>query len=402
MSRPVRNRRRRRVPTDGPYQILVVDDEPDLERLVRIRLRREIRSGRFVLHFARDGVEALDKLADDTSFDIVLSDINMPRMDGLTLLEQIPKVDPDLRAVVVSAYGDMQNIRTAMNRGAFDFLTKPIDFKDLKVTIERSLRNLKIWRAALKDRDRLVSIRNELDLASQMQQSILPKQFPSNRHYDVHCTMNAAKEVGGDFYDLVVLPGGRLGVAIADVSGKGVPAALFMMSTRTLLKGAEIGWSDPGQVLGQVNDVLSQDNAAMMFVTLLYSILDPPSGRFSYACGGHDPPLLVHADGSCEFLQHSGGMALGVFRGADYQCRTVQLSPGDTLVLFTDGVTEAQNTKGEQFGMERLEAVFSSAPPASAERANAAVVSAVSEFVGGAAQFDDLTCAAVRYRGGQP
>ncbi len=379
-----------------------MDDEPDLERLIRIRLRREIRLGRFVIHFARDGVEALDKLSEDTSFDIVLSDINMPRMDGLTLLEQIPKVDPDLRAVVVSAYGDMKNIRTAMNRGAFDFLTKPIDFKDLKVTIERSLRNLKIWRAALKDRDRLVSIRNELDLAREMQQSILPKRFPGNRDYDVHCTMNAAKEVGGDFYDLVELPGGRLGVAIADVSGKGVPAALFMMSTRTLLKGAEIGWDDPGQVLGQINDVLSRDNAALMFVTLLYSILDPASGKFSYACGGHDPPLLVHADGSCEVLQHSGGMALGVFAGADYRCRTVKLSPGDTLVLFTDGVTEAQNVAGEQFGMERLESVFSSAPPGSAEEANAAVVKAVSKFVGDAAQFDDLTCAAVGYRGGRP
>ena len=138
--------------TQTPYKILVVDDEPDLEHLMRQRLRRDVRSGQYTLFFAQNGVEALERLSEIPDIDMVLSDINMPRMDGLTLLAQIPNIAPDIRAVVVSAYGDMKNIRTAMNRGAFDFITKPIDFQDLRVTIERTLKNMEEWREALESR----------------------------------------------------------------------------------------------------------------------------------------------------------------------------------------------------------------------------------------------------------
>ena len=123
-----------------PHKIPVVDDEPDVEPLVLQRMRCNIRSGQYRFVFARNGVEALQRLRQETDIDMVLSDINMPQMDGLTLLEQIPKVDPNVRCVIVSAYGDMENIRTAMNRGAFDFVTKPLDFNDLRVTIDRTQR----------------------------------------------------------------------------------------------------------------------------------------------------------------------------------------------------------------------------------------------------------------------
>ena len=139
------------------HRILVVDDEPDLEGLVLQRMRREIRSGRYSFVFARNGVEALERLSDNDDIDIVITDINMPEMDGLTLLEQIPAFDPKLRCVIVSAYGDMKNIRTAMNRGAFDFLNKPIDFEDLRLTIERSLEHLKSMREAFEARDKMLA-----------------------------------------------------------------------------------------------------------------------------------------------------------------------------------------------------------------------------------------------------
>ena len=159
---------------DGPYKILVVDDEPDLEPLVLQRMRRAIRAGRYKFLFAQNGVEALELLPQHEDIDMVLSDINMPKMDGLALLEQIPKVDPNIRAVIISAYGDMKNIRTAMNRGAFDFVTKPVDFQDLRVTIERTLSHVAEWREALSSRDKLVVLQNELDVGRKMQQSILP------------------------------------------------------------------------------------------------------------------------------------------------------------------------------------------------------------------------------------
>ena len=274
-------------------KILVVDDEPDLEHLMRQRLRRDMRAGRFELVFAHNGVQALAKLEADREIDMVLSDINMPEMDGLTLLDQIPNVDPNIRAVIVSAYGDMQNIRTAMNRGAFDFVTKPIDFNDLRITIDKTMRHLAVMREALASRDKLVALQNELDVASKMQQSILPTTFPQLPTCEVFGNMVAAREVGGDFFDVIPLENGRLGIAIADVSGKGVPAAMFMMSSRTLLKGAAIGTPQPSDVLREVNDLLERDNESLMFVTLFYGVYDPATGKFTYANGGHNPPLIV-------------------------------------------------------------------------------------------------------------
>ena len=281
-----------------PYKILVVDDEPDLEPLMLQRMRRHIRSGRYEFVFAGNGVEALQKLNEDETIDMVLSDINMPKMDGLTLLDQIPNISPDIRAVIISAYGDMQNIRTAMNRGAFDFVTKPVDFEDLQVTIDRTLRHLDEWREAVSSRDKLVALENELDIASKIQQSILPGQFPTVQDFQVYANMEPAREVGGDFYDVIRLDRGQMGLAIADVSGKGVPAALFMMSSRTLLKGTAIGEGEPSEVVAQVNELLYEQNEAAMFVTVLYAVYDPERAELTYASAGHDPPLVVHPDGS--------------------------------------------------------------------------------------------------------
>ncbi len=374
------------------YNILVVDDEPDLEPLMLQRMRRDIRSGRYKMTFARDGVEALQMLEADPDIDMVLSDINMPRMDGLTLLDQIPKVSPNLRSVIISAYGDMKNIRTAMNRGAFDFVTKPVDFDDLRFTIDRTLQHVEELREALNARDKLVAIQNELEVASTMQQSILPTSFPSSDTYKVFGTMQPAREVGGDFFDVMRLQGEQVGLAIADVSGKGVPAALFMMSSRTLLKGAAIGVEGPGAVLSEVNNLLHEDNSAQMFVTMLYAIYNPTTRTFTYSSGGHDAPLLVHSDGTSTLLPLTNGIALGILPDFDYQQETVQLSPGDTIVLYTDGVTEAMNMDGIQLGINRVRSIFTEAPPADAEEVGMEVVKAVVDFAQDAPQFDDITC----------
>ena len=373
-------------------KILVVDDEPDLEHLMRQRLRRDVRAGRFELAFAHDGVEALEVLSNDGDIDMVLSDINMPRMDGLTLLEQIPSIDPNIRSVIVSAYGDMKNIRTAMNRGAFDFVTKPIDFADLRITIDKTRTHLAALREALETRDRLVAVQNELGVARDMQQSILPTQFPKHSSYEVFGHMEAAREVGGDFFDIINLEGSRIGLAIADVSGKGVPAALFMMSSRTLLKGAAIGHPRPGDALAEVNDLLEADNDSAMFVTVFYTAYNPDSGTLTYANGGHNPPLIIHADGSSTVLDPTGGIALGVAPGMPYGQSEVQLAPGEIFVLYTDGVTEAMDPDFEEFGLERLQEVYAAAPPTSARAANQMAFDAVHRFAAGAPQSDDITC----------
>ena len=374
------------------YKILVVDDEPDLEPLMLQRMRRDIRAGRYKFVFAQNGVEALEKLRQDNDIDMVLSDINMPQMDGLTLLEQIPKVDPNIRSVIISAYGDMKNIRTAMNRGAFDFVTKPLDFEDLQVTIDRTLRNMAEWREVLQSRDKLVALQNELEVARGMQQSILPTQFPKEPSYTVYGKMQPARNVGGDFFDVVHLSDGRLGLAVADVSDKGVSAALFMMSSRTLLKGAAIGLALPGEVLREVNDLLFEDNEGGMFVTVLYAVYDPSSRELTYANGGHNSPLVVHADGTSALLPLTDGIALGIARDLPYKQNAVTLSPGDTIIFYTDGVTEAMNGEEEQFGLAPLSEFFRTNPPRNPEETTAAIFEAVNAFAGEAPQSDDITC----------
>ena len=396
-----------------PHKILVVDDEPDLEQLVLQRMRREIRRGRYAFVFARNGVEALDRLNEDGSIDMVLTDINMPEMDGLTLLKQIPSVDPNVRSVVVSAYGDMKNIRTAMNRGAFDFVTKPIDFEDLRITIERTLEHLIMLREALEARDKLVALRSDLDLASRMQQSILPDKFPESPDYEIFAGMEPARDVGGDFFDMIELAEGRVGITVADVSGKGVAAALFMMSSRTLLNSVAVARANPGDVLGEVNrllrpgDVLSEvnrllqeNNDAAMFVTVFFAIYDSTTGELVYSNGGHNPPVILHTDGSSSLLAQDPGVALGVAPEFTYDMYNATLAPGEALVLYTDGVTEAENEKTEQFGLDRLRGILGGAPPASAKDINTKVFEAVKEFAGKAPQFDDITCLTLYRRGG--
>ena len=381
---------------DAAHRILVVDDEPDLEPLMLQRMRRYIRSGLYEFVFAQNGVEALEVLRNDSAIELVLSDINMPKMDGLTLLEKIPEVNPDLKAVIISAYGDMKNIRIAMNRGAFDFVTKPVDFDDLKFTIDRTLEHIREWQDAKDARDKLVVLQNELNVASMMQQSILPHKFAHDETFALHGVMKPARNVGGDFFDVIGFPDDRVGLAIADVSGKGVPAALFMMSSRTLLKAAAMRANSPGEALIEVNDVLNEDNEACMFVTMIYAVYDTKTGILNYADGGHDPPLLVSAEGKCTQLPSTDGLALGVMPGFYYGESSYQLKPGDTVILYTDGVPEAINSSEEQFGFPRLKDAFEAKPPLNAKEAGERIIDLVNDFAGDMPQFDDTTCLILR------
>ncbi|MXZ43845.1 MAG: SpoIIE family protein phosphatase [Gammaproteobacteria bacterium] len=376
--------------------ILVVDDEPDLEELMRQRMRREVRRGAVTLSFAQNGREALDILRQNSDIEIVLSDINMPVMDGLTMLENIPTINDKLKTVMISAYGDMKNIRQAMNRGAFDFITKPVDFEDLRITINRTSERFRIERELHQNREKLISIQSELATAASMQQSILPRSFPSNAEYDIFGNMEPAREVGGDFFDVIRLPDNRVGLCIADVSGKGIPAAMFMMSARTWMSGASIGHPLPSKVLWEVNNLLEESNDSMMFVTLLYGVYDPSTNLFSYANGGHNRPLLFKADGSVSEIDAVPGIALGVHAGCDFEDQSISLAKGDLLLMYTDGVNEAERADEELFGMERLEQVFDgNAPPTDPKEVTERVFERVSEFVEGNVASDDITCLAL-------
>ena len=198
-----------------PVKILSVDDENDLELLLTQYFRRKIRKGEYDFHFAHNGLEALMMLLKEKDFDIILSDINMPEMDGLTLLTKINEMqNPALKCIMVSAYGDMGNIRQAMNNGAFDFATKPIDLDDLSVTIEKAIEQIHYIKTMQKEHNELTSIKGDLAVAREIQQAILPRIFPpfpeETASMDIAASMNAAKDVGGDFYDLQGRAGSHL------------------------------------------------------------------------------------------------------------------------------------------------------------------------------------------------
>ena len=379
-------------------RVLVVDDEEDLELLVRQKFRRRIRNRELEFLFAHNGKEALQALDENPDVHLVLSDINMPVMDGLTLLNQLAAANPDVQAVIISAYGDMANIRTAMNRGAFDFLTKPIDFNDLEITIEKTIKHVQAMQVALESRDRLVAIKQELEVARQVQMSVRPQALPDSVTHEVSALVIPAREIGGDFYDYFHLDDSHLGVVIADVAGKGVPAALFTMVTRALLKAVSKDYQSPSECLNLVNDLLCEDNDSCIFITLFFGVLDVGTGVFKYSNAGHNPPRLIRPGPVVEVLPQTGNLVLGIESGHVYHDGQIQMNPGDTLFLYTDGVTEAEDIIPEEFGEDRLDQKLSEISAMTVKGMADGIVLAVREFVGDAQQSDDITCLVVRLR----
>lgn len=379
-------------------KILIVDDEPDLELLITMSFTDQIKQDEYIFVFAQNGVLALNKLAEDSEIEVVLTDINMPEMDGLTLLEKISEHFPLLRTVIVSAYGDMSNIRTALNRGAYDFITKPIDLKDLEITIAKTVKEALHRRSAVQNEKKLSSLSNELNIANRIQATILPVVFPQHKHFDLHAVMTPAKDVGGDFYDFFMIDNERVGFVIGDVSGKGVPAALFMAVSRTFLKATALTGFSPRDCLERANRSLARESVPEMFVTLFYGILDLATGEVRYSNGGHNDPYILRKDGSVEQLAQAGGIMLGFMDDQRYKENEIMLTDGDAIVLYTDGVTEAFNSIEEEFEEERLIKSLKDQVGKSSEHIINGVVKDVTQFTGEAEQSDDLTLLVVKYK----
>lgn len=376
--------------------ILIVDDEVDLEPLMMQKFRRKIRSNEYVLEFAHNGIQALEKLNNNPNISLVITDINMPEMDGLTLLAKIAEKKKPPKAIVVSAYGDMDNIRTAMNRGAFDFVTKPVDFNDLELTIDRTLEHIDLLKSAAEAQSKLISINHELNVASRLQKAILPKDFPKNESFDLYAIMEPAAEIGGDFYDFFWLDEDNIGLVMADVSGKGITAALFMAVARTRLKSTAENNHTPAQCLAKVNKDLCQDNDTAMFVTVFYGILNIKTGKLSYCNAGHCPPILINSKNEKIILEATQGMGLGVFEDCEFEEKTITLAPGDALFTYTDGITESINTKNEEFGEKRALDCLNLNKTPDMENLIKSLVDDVQKFAHSMPQFDDITCLAIR------
>ena len=377
-------------------KILSVDDELDLELLLTQYFRRKIRKGEYEFYFAHNGIEALQKMLEHPDIDIVLSDINMPEMDGLTLLKKLnDRHNPALKVIMVSAYGEMSNIRTAMNNGAFDFAMKPIDLDDLQVTIDKAISEITFIKQTQKEHGQLVDIKSDLALAAEIQLAILPQDFPPfddlKDTVDVYASMKPAKDVGGDFYDITRIDDDHIGLTMADVSGKGVPAAMFMAVSHTLLRLAGKKKLKPEDVIIESNNVLAAESFDNMFVTLFYAIMNVRTGEMQYVNAGHNPPYILHKDGTLETLPTSKNICLGVLEDYTYTSDSLTLQKGDCLVTFTDGVTEACSTSNELYGESRLEALLPTLAGQSARSILDNVINAVHAHAEGAEQSDDIT-----------
>ena len=262
-------------------------------------------------------------------------------------------------------------------------------------------------REALVTKTRLAGLEQELQIAAQVQLSILPRELPTDPRVQLHCHITPAREVGGDFYDYFHLDDEHLGFVMADVSGKGVPAALFMAITRTLLKATALFVTAPTLCIGKLNDLLAKENEQMMFVTIFYGVLHLPTGQVTYVNAGHNPPYQLLADSRVQAVPRTGGMAVAVSEDFPYREGRLTLAPGETLFLYTDGITEAFDCDAQEYGDARLEAVLQGLqqPQGGAGRRLPptdlcnAVLADVHQFERGAPQADDITCMALRYQG---
>ena len=267
----------------------------------------------------------------------------------------------------------------------------------LESTVAQRTRELADKNAAL--HQARAQLEAELDVARALQIAILPATFPARPGCDGAARMVPATTMGGDFYDFIELPDGRIGLVIADVSGKGVPAAFFMAVSRTNLRDLAAYHSDPGACLAQTNDMLCALNPMELFVTVFYCVFDPMTGVLCYANGGHNPPYLRRSDGAVETLDGAGGLVLGVMPYVEYPSHTVHMASGDRLVLYTDGITEAFNLADEAYGSERLIAQLRSNGEGGAAALVERICRSVEVFAGAAPQSDDITLTVLAWGG---
>lgn len=251
-------------------------------------------------------------------------------------------------------------------------------------------------REALRVKTQYVALQHELEIAAKMQSAILPKRFVPRAGLSISASMTPAKEIGGDFYDYFELDDHRVAMTVADVSGKGVPAALFMAVSRTLLRAVAKFSNNPADCLGQLNSLLAVDNDQMMFVTLFYAVIDTRNGEVSYCNAGHNPPYVLRRDGKLEVVPATQGIALAVFEDMDFELGHLTLAPGDGFFMYTDGVTEAFNPEGEMFEAARLEALLLAHLTSPVDDVPIAIQAAVKAFEAGGPQTDDITCLMAR------
>jgi sigma-B regulation protein RsbU (phosphoserine phosphatase) len=381
--------------------LLVVDDNEDNRYTLTQRLKR---LGYSNVATAVNGREALARLR-ETPHDLMLLDVMMPEMNGYQVLEHL-QADERLRqlpVIMISANDQVESVIRCIELGAEDYLPKPFNPTLLRARVSASLEKKRLRDEVRASLNRL---ERELDAARSLQLGMLPRKFPewsAQKPVRVHALMEPAREVGGDLYDFFFALEDVLCFVVADVSGKGAPAAMFMARTRSLVRltielfqqlGAGIS---PQNIAEAVNRELCQDNHERMFVTMFLGFLDTRTGALAYINAGHPPPHVLRAGDGIERIEGKPVAPLGVSPRTIYETRTSLLQPGDAVFVCTDGISEAMNSNDELFGSARLDTHLSALRNATPDAVVRTVKEQVDQFIGGAPKADDLTMLAVRW-----
>jgi sigma-B regulation protein RsbU (phosphoserine phosphatase) len=370
-------------------RILIADDQADVLEALQILLKNEGFVTE-VVNSPRAVVDAVEKKA----YDVLLLDLNYTRDttsggEGLELLSRIQAIDKTLPVVLMTAWGSIELAVEALQGGGRDFVQKPWDNDRLLGVLRKHVEEGRQLREKKRQEKTQEWFLREMEEARDIQQRLLPAEMPRVKGCDIQATWNPAADVGGDYFDAIQLSDTRVAFCIADVAGKGLPAALLMSNTQATVRAFAHAVESPGDMCSQLNRVVSENMSAGKFITLFYGVLDTVQHTLRYTNAGHIPPLLIRRDGSIHRLD-VGGVVLGLFQGAPYEEVEIPFAPGDRVILFTDGITEASTSVDEEFGMDRLTDLLIAYRDSPASRLLGAITHSVAEFTSQGLQ-DDAT-----------
>lgn len=330
-----------------PPRVLIADDQQPVLDALRLLLKQE----GYEIESANSPAGVLATLATG-SFDALLMDLNYARdttsgQEGLDLVARVQEIDRTLPIVVMTAWGSVPVAVEAMRRGVRDFVEKPWNNDAVLRTLQQQVN------IAREERRQRLLAEQEATLARETERGLLPREIPQMPGYEICGAWQPASTLGGDYFDARKLNEQILALSIADVSGKGTSAALLVSNLQAAVRASSAEDVSPAELCRDVNQLMRSNLGQDRFVTFFYALLDAPERQLTYCNAGHNAPVLVRASGSVERL-HCGGLVLGLAVEAPYEQGTVRLDPGDRLLLFTDGLTEANSADGEEFGEERL------------------------------------------------
>ena len=377
--------------TTEKFTVLAVDDTPE-----NLDVVKGILSADYIVKAATSGPMAL-KIAAKQLPDLILLDIMMPDMDGYEVCRQLKENEQtrDVPIIFLTAMDQTTDEARGFELGAADYMTKPVNPPILLARVATHLALKSSMDEIRKHKDRM---QQELNVGRDIQMSMLPvtfPPFPDRTEFSIHALLQPAREVGGDFYDFFFVSDDELCLVLGDVSGKGVPAALFMAVTKTMIKTQAADDSSPASIVTRVNEELSADNPACMFVTLFVAIVNVRSGELRFTNAGHNPPYILRRDGKLDCINQRHGPVIGAVEGVAYREDQIRIGEQDTLLLFTDGVTEAMDTSVQLYSEDRLEELLRKSDN-TPDQLTGAVLHAVEQFATGAEQADDITLLAFR------